>query len=68
MIKSKNLKNHYCIPSDNRNLNYSNYFSKGNSDLNLVKDYNSHNTNQLNASEVKKILLKLPLIQKELQT
>ena len=36
----------YRIPADNRNLNYSQYFSEGTQIDEKIEDYNSHNTKQ----------------------
>jgi len=60
--KAIDLGNYYKIPSDNRGLNYENFFELG-KDSNLeIEDYNSHNTTRLNISEIKKLLLKLDFI------
>jgi UDP-glucose 4-epimerase len=34
--------------------------------MNLVEDYNSHNTKRLNVEEIKELLLTIPYVQKEL--
>ena len=34
------------MPVDNRDLNYSQYFSEGREEVALKLDYNSHNTDQ----------------------
>jgi UDP-N-acetylglucosamine 4,6-dehydratase/5-epimerase len=65
MAKAEDMGEFYRIPADNRNLNYNQYFSEGKSDTYLIKDYNSHNTERLNIEGIKKLLLKLPIIQKE---
>tara|TARA_B100000989_G_scaffold214088_1_gene162770 strand:+ start:30095 stop:31090 length:996 start_codon:yes stop_codon:yes gene_type:complete len=52
---SEDLGEYYRIPSDNRDLNYNNYFSKG-TNTKAKKDYNSKNTNQLNKKELKLLL------------
>ena len=36
----------YRIPADNRDLNYSRYFSEGETDMSTIEDYHSHNTEQ----------------------
>lgn len=59
MAKVEDMGNFYRIPADNRNLNYSEYFSEG-KDISLkLNDYNSHNTNRLNVEGVKGLLKKL---------
>ncbi|HEY4324218.1 MAG TPA: polysaccharide biosynthesis protein [Mucilaginibacter sp.] len=66
MAKSEDLGNFYRIPADNRNLNYSQYFSEGETDISKVKDYHSHNTKQLGVDGMKELLVNLPLIKKEI--
>jgi UDP-glucose 4-epimerase len=65
MVKAEDMGEFYRIPADNRNLNYNQYFSEGKSDTSLIEDYHSHNTEQLDVEGLKKLLIKLPLIQKE---
>ncbi len=66
MVKAVDLTNFYQIPADNRDLNYGNYFENGDIKTSVSEDYNSHNTIRLNIEEVKKKLLTLDYIQKEL--
>lgn len=65
MAKAEDMGDFYRVPSDNRDLNYNQYFSEGQSDTSLIEDYNSHNTEQLDVEGIKKLLVKLPLIKKE---
>lgn len=65
MQKAEDMGDFYRIPADNRDLNYDNYFSKGKKDISKIEDYHSHNTKQEDVEGMKKLLLKLPLIQKE---
>ena len=65
MMKAEDMGEFYRIPADNRNLNYNQYFSEGKSNISLIEDYNSHNTEQLIVEGVKDLLVKLPLIKKE---
>lgn len=67
MSKAIDMGNYYRIPCDTRDLNYDKFFSKGNEDINKVEDYHSHNTYRLSIDEMKKLLLKLRLIQEDLQ-
>ncbi|MDZ5001462.1 UDP-glucose 4-epimerase, partial [Clostridium perfringens] len=60
--------NYFRIPSDNRDLNYAKYFTEGNNEIRNQEEYNSDNTNRVNVEEVKKMLLKLPYIQHELES
>ena len=61
-MKSEDLEDYYRIPADNRDLNYNNYISEGETDISLIEDYNSHNTEQLDVKGMKKLLLKLKFI------
>lgn len=66
MAKAKNLTDYYRIPADNRDLNYSKYYTDGDKKLAELKDYHSHNTLRLNRKDVKNLLLKLDYVQSEL--
>ncbi|MGQ7945271.1 polysaccharide biosynthesis protein [Flavobacterium sp. WC2509] len=65
MVKAEDMGEFYRIPADNRDLNYAQYFSEGEQDVSLIEDYHSHNTEQLGIEGMKKLLVKLPLIRKE---
>lgn len=65
MLRSEDLGDFYRICADNRNLNYDNYFNKGNEDYNPIDQYNSHNTRRLDKEGMKELLLKLDLFNKE---
>ena len=54
------------MPCDNRGLNYDKYFKQGDTERNLLSEFNSNNTQLLNVEEVKDKLLKLSYIQEEL--
>lgn len=66
MLKAQDLGNYYRIPADNRDLNYSQYFSEGELDMEKIEEYHSHNTQRLDVEEMKKLLMKLPLIRKDI--
>ena len=61
MVSAKDMGNYFRIPADNRNLNYQKYIDQGNTNLEKVEDYNSHNTDRLDVEGMKKLLLKLDL-------
>ena len=65
MLKAEDLGDYYRIPADNRDLNYDRYINKGSKKLNVVKEYNSHNTERLSVAQMKKILKKLELFSEE---
>ena len=66
MAKAKDVGRHYCIPADNRDLNYAQFFVEGNLKLSTIDDYTSHNTEQLQVEGVKRLLLKLDFIREQL--
>lgn len=61
MMRAEDLPGFFRIPADNRDLNYDNYFSKGNPEFGKIEQYTSHNTHRLNMEEMKQLLLKLKL-------
>jgi UDP-glucose 4-epimerase len=67
MAKAEDLGNYYRIPSDGRDLNYSKYFSEGESTVIRAEDYNSNNTTRLNLEQTKQLLLKLDYVLNELK-
>jgi UDP-N-acetylglucosamine 4,6-dehydratase/5-epimerase len=68
MARAVDMGNYYRIPADNRDLNYKKYFAKGELLPSTIDDYNSHNTYRLSFLELKEMLLKLDIIQKELNS
>ncbi|MFS4469276.1 polysaccharide biosynthesis protein [Maribacter sp. 2210JD10-5] len=62
MQKAEDMGEFYRIPADNRDLNYSRYFSEGDSNMSEIEDYHSHNTEQLTDNELKNTLLNLDYI------
>jgi UDP-N-acetylglucosamine 4,6-dehydratase/5-epimerase len=67
MTKAESLEGYYRIVPDIRDLNYSKYFSEGDSHISEVEDYNSNNTHRLTDEELKELLLKLDYTQEELR-
>lgn len=65
MAKAEDMGDYYRIPSDNRDLNYAQYFSEGNQSIIGLNEYHSHNTHQLDIEGMKKLLCKLPQIRTE---
>jgi UDP-glucose 4-epimerase len=65
MVKAEDLGAYYRIPSDDRDLNYDQFFSEGKVDMSKVEEYHSHNTRQLNLEDTKELLLRLPEIRKD---
>jgi UDP-glucose 4-epimerase len=68
MVKAEDMGEYYRIPADNRDLNYANFFSEGEVDMNAIEDYHSHNTERLDVEGMKKLLLKLDFIKSQVQS
>ena len=66
MAKSQDLDQYFRIPTDTRDLNYTKYISEGEEDVSLLNDYTSHNTERLDIQAMKKLLLKLDWIRKDI--
>ena len=66
MTKAEDLGEYYRIPADNRDLNYEQYFSEGIPDIVNLNEYHSHNTSILDIEGMKQLLLKLPIIRKDI--
>lgn len=62
MQKAEDMGEFYRIPADNRDLNYSRYFSEGETNTSEIEDYHSHNTEQLSNESLKETLLNLEYI------
>lgn len=65
MVKAEDLGSYYRIPADTRDLNYGKYFTEGQEQVSLVDEYTSHNTHRLDVEGMKKLLLKLPMVRKD---
>lgn len=66
MVKAIDMGNYFRIPADNRDLNYESYFTEGEQKVSIIEEYHSHNTRRLNVKETKELLLKLPLIRRDI--
>lgn len=66
MAKAEDMGQYYRIPADTRDLNYEQYFSKGERQVSTIEDYHSHNTERLNVEGIKHLLLKLDNIKKDI--
>ena len=60
------LGNFYRVPADKRDLNYDKYIKEGDTQRNLLREFNSNNTELLNVEQVKQKLLSLKDIQEAL--
>lgn len=61
MLRAEDVGEFYRIHADNRDLNYDNYFTKGNKELDMPDQYTSHNTKRLDVEGMKRLLQKLKL-------
>tara|TARA_B100001175_G_scaffold283574_1_gene263420 strand:+ start:1097 stop:2110 length:1014 start_codon:yes stop_codon:yes gene_type:complete len=66
MINAEDFGEYYRIPADNRDLNYDQYFTDGDTSVANIEEYHSHNTNRLNLDETKALLMKLEIIRKDI--
>lgn len=66
MVKAEDMGDYYRIPADNRDLNYAQYFSEGETTVSSIDEYHSHNTRRLDIKGMKELLFKLPQIRKEI--
>lgn len=67
MAKAEDLGGYYKVPCDIRDLNYDKYFIEGQEKISGYEDYHSHNTKRLTKSEMKDLLLTLPMIHEDLK-
>ncbi len=65
MAKAVDMGDFYRIPADNRDLNYSIYFSQGEKSMAEIEDYHSHNTDRLDVDGVKSLISKLAIVRRE---
>ena len=64
VLASVDLGDYYKVSPDRRDLNYGKYVDMGDTRIDEVDDYNSHNTQRLNVNGMKKLLMKLKLFNK----
>ncbi len=64
--KAKDMGHFYRVPADNRGLNYDKFFKEGDETRNVLTEFNSNNTSQLDVNETKEKIASLEYIQKEL--
>jgi UDP-glucose 4-epimerase len=67
MSKARDLGKFFCIPADNRDLNYKRYFVEG-MDMKEQGDYTSLSTQQIDIEAVKEKLADLPFIKKAISS
>ena len=62
MFVAQEQGEYYRVPADNRDLNYTKYFDSGETEIDEIEDYNSHNTARLDVEGMKNLLRKLDFI------
>ncbi|MFA7373594.1 MAG: polysaccharide biosynthesis protein [bacterium] len=67
MAVAEDMGGYYRVPADNRDLNYSVYFSEGNHEIAVRDDYNSHNTELLDVDGMCDMLLKLDCVRRAMR-
>ena len=67
MACARDMGQYFCIPSDQRDLNYAKFVEQGEEKISWAEDYNSHNTQQLDLDGMQRCLLKLGLVQRAQQ-
>ncbi len=68
IAKAEDMGEYYRISSDVRDLNYSLYFTEGETKVSGQEDYNSHNTHRLDEDSLIALLLKLDFVRTALDT
>lgn len=67
MAKAIDMVNYFRIPCDDRDLNYEQFFTEGESEISKIEDYHSHNTRRLDLKGMKELLLKLDIVREDLK-
>lgn len=65
--RADDMGDYYRVPLDDRNLNYTKYFTDGDIEEAAFDDYTSHNTERLNVKQIEELLLSLPRVRAELE-
>jgi UDP-N-acetylglucosamine 4,6-dehydratase len=66
MVAAKELGDYYCLPPDLRDLNYSKFVEYGEQKITDAIEFTSHNTIQLDVSDIRTKLMRLDFIQTSL--
>ncbi len=62
MLRAEDLGQYFRIAADNRDLNYSSFFSEGEKLISDYDDYTSHNTERLSVLQIRQLLLSLDYV------
>tara|TARA_B100000035_G_scaffold70904_1_gene58269 strand:- start:9904 stop:10938 length:1035 start_codon:yes stop_codon:yes gene_type:complete len=63
---AQSLDNYFRVSPDTRDLNYENFFTKGDIQMSTADEYNSHNTSRLSIEELKELLLSIDIVNEKL--
>jgi UDP-glucose 4-epimerase len=66
--RAEDMGDYYRIPADIRDLNYSIYFTEGETKVSGHEDYHSHNTHRLDEAGMMELLLKLDFVRAAMET
>jgi UDP-glucose 4-epimerase len=66
MVRATDMGDFYRIPADNRDLNYSMYYTEGEMDIQSIQDYHSHNTKRLDVESIKELISELEIVKREI--
>jgi UDP-glucose 4-epimerase len=66
MARAMDMGRYFCVPADDRDLNYNKYFVEGETQVSSFDDYTSHNTERLDVARIKALLMKLDFIKENL--
>jgi len=66
MAHAMDLGSYYRLPADTRDLNYDQYFTKGDEKRDRIEEYHSHNTRRLDVEGTIDLLMKLEEIRKDI--
>jgi UDP-glucose 4-epimerase len=66
MARAADMGRYFCVPPDDRDLNYNKYFVEGETQMSAFDDYTSHNTERLDVGRIKALLMTLDFIRDEL--
>jgi len=67
LSRSDDMGDYYRVHLDDRDLNYTVYFTEGDKEELKLEDYHSHNTRRMDVREMEELLLSLPEVQEELK-
>jgi len=65
--RAEDMGDYFRVHLDDRDLNYTVYFTEGDKKEAKFQDYHSHNTEQMDIKQMEELLLSLPYIQNELK-